>query len=179
MSCCPTFTYPWLRLCQLAGLLAIDSQVCCRTLPTLGYAPFVPHPVRRRCWRFTPTKADPCFAFLIDLVRSLRTSVRLPSGHVRLPFGLVRLPSRLVRFFLVALAADARADGPASARKGVHCKGNHDKQPGLEASTKSPQREPCAGRTLDCAKLFTCEILFVTGTRPSLLGASWSLHSGY
>ena len=36
----------------------------------MGYAPFVPHPVRRRCWRFTPTKEDPCFAFLIDLVRS-------------------------------------------------------------------------------------------------------------
>ena len=97
----------------------------------MGYAPFVPHPVRRRCWRFTPTKADPCLGFLIDLVRSLRTTVRLPSGHVRLQSGLVRLPSRLVRFFLVALAADARADGPASARKGVHCKGNHGKQPGL------------------------------------------------
>ena len=70
----------------------------------MGYAPFVPHAVRRRCWRFTPTKADPCFGFLIDLVRSLRTTVRLPSGHVRLQSGLVRLPSRLVRFFLVALA---------------------------------------------------------------------------
>ena len=55
--------------------------------------------------------------FLIDLVRWLRKAVRTPPGLVRLQPRLVRLPSGLVRSFLVALAADARADGSASGTK--------------------------------------------------------------
>ena len=55
--------------------------------------------------------------FLIDLVRWLRKAVRTPPGLARLQPRLVRLPSGLVRFFLVAFAADARADGSASGTK--------------------------------------------------------------
>ena len=96
----------------------VDGQVCCRTLRALGctleHQKYVVAGASR-------TQAHP---FLIDLVRWLRKTVRSPPGLVRLPSrlvrsppGLVRLPSGLVRFFLVALAAEARADGSASGTK--------------------------------------------------------------
>jgi len=78
-----------------------------------------------------------------------------------LPSGLV---TGLVRFFLVALAADARADG--SAETVYTCKETHEEQPGRGKHHQEPPSEPCAGATLVCAKLFPLIMLYGCDAHP-------------